>query len=72
MSIKAMISLVGLGLTLLTEIICMCCPDTIVKLDSPSSTMPNLTLAWLAEQPVFLPYRVRFEVKRRSLIIISK
>ncbi|UJR14344.1 hypothetical protein I4U23_001340 [Adineta vaga] len=53
----------GLGLELLKETICMCCPNVIIQLtDNMTSSqvqnrMPDITLQWLLEQPVFVPYR---------------
>jgi hypothetical protein len=40
----------------------MCCPNVIIQLGDNSnlSQMPDLTLQWLLQQPVFTPYRVRF------------
>jgi hypothetical protein len=61
--------LLGLGLELLKETICMCCPNVIIQLGdslNPSedlNRMPDLTLEWLLQQPVFTPYRVRFQLK---------
>jgi hypothetical protein len=57
----------GLGLELLKETICMCCPNIIIQLGDTSNLpqarnkMPDLTLQWLLQQPVFTPYRVRFQ-----------
>ena len=43
----------------------MCCPNMIIQLDSGMSEnqkhMPDVTLAWLLQQPVFVPYRVSVE-----------
>ena len=53
------VDILGLGLSLLTETICMCCPDIVVKISSSTSEMPEITSSWLLAEPVFLPYRVR-------------
>jgi len=45
----------------------MCCPNVIIQLGDNSNLsqdrnkMPDLTLQWLLQQPVFTPYRVRFQ-----------
>jgi hypothetical protein len=59
----------GLGLELLKETICMCCPNIIIQMgdNMPSSQdrnrMPDVTLDWLLQQPVFVPYRVWLKFK---------
>jgi hypothetical protein len=58
----------GLGLELLKETICMSNPNVIVQLGESLSApqdrtkMPDVTLQWLLQQPVFEPYRVRIKL----------
>ncbi|CAF1258656.1 unnamed protein product [Rotaria sordida] len=61
----------GLGLELLKETICMCCPNVVIQLeDSIISSqdrkkMPDLTLEWLLQQPVFEPYRCQIQMNNK-------
>jgi hypothetical protein len=62
--------LLGLGLELLKETICMCCPNMIIQLgddmNASPNKMPDVTLEWLLQQPVFASYRVRCQLKSVS------
>ncbi|CAF3241348.1 unnamed protein product [Rotaria sp. Silwood2] len=61
----------GLGLELIKETICMCCPNVVIQLgDNITSSqdrnkMPDLTLEWLLQQPVFVPYRSQMQMNNR-------
>ena len=57
--------ILGLGLELLKEIICMCTPDIVVHLGSKNPTsdpIPDLSVSTLMKTPVFVPYRVKSRI----------
>ncbi|CAF4632019.1 unnamed protein product [Rotaria sp. Silwood1] len=61
----------GLGLEILKETICMCCPKVVIQLgDNMISSqnrnkMPDLTLEWLLQQSVYVPYRQQIQMNNR-------
>ena len=53
----------------------MCCPNIIIQLGETMDSsqdrnkMPDVTLEWLLQQPVFSPYRVRFKLKVLYILV---